>query len=82
VAHIDGRAQARTSNGHYVFVHQEGVLKVDDALGKVLTWAEDAKATEFEDYHFFSGPKFETSVPGLKWIEDAVLGGPGEDRCG
>ena len=77
VAHLDVRAHARASNGHYIFVHYTGVMKVDASLSKVLTGAEDAETTSFGDHYWYSTPIFETSDPTLKWIEDAAWVGQG-----
>ena len=71
------RSQARTSNGHYISIQYTGVLKNDEATGKVFNWAEDAKTTEFGDHQWFASPKFETSDPSLKWIEEAFWVGRG-----
>ena len=55
-------------------------MKGDEATTKVVGFAEDAKTTEFGDHEtWFIGPKFETSDPKLKWIEDAFWVGQG--RC-
>jgi hypothetical protein len=77
VAHLDVRAHARASNGHFIFVHYNGVMKVDEALSKVLTGADDAKTTNFGDHYWYSTPIFETSDPTLKWIEDVAWVGQG-----
>ena len=56
------------------------MLKNDAATAKVLSFAEDAKSTEFGEHQgWFIGPTFETSDPELKWIEDVVWVGQG--RC-
>ena len=54
-------------------------MKNDGATVKVLGWAEDAQTTEFGEHQWFTGPKFETSDPRLKWIEDAFWVAQG--RC-
>jgi len=77
VSQLDVRAQARTSNGHCISVQYTGVLKHDEAVVKVLNWAEDAKTTEFGQQEWFAAPRFETSDPALKWIEDAFWVGRG-----
>ena len=79
VSHVDVRTQARTSNGHYISIHYTGVVQNDEATGKVFGFGEDAKTTQFGDHQWFTGPKFETSDPALKWIEDAFWVGQG--RC-
>ena len=80
ISHVDVRTEARTSAGHYISVRYTGVMKSDDAIAKVLSFAEDAKTTQFGDHEtWFTGPVFETSDPDLKWIEDAVWVGRG--RC-
>lgn len=77
IAHLDVRAQARMSNNHIIYVHYTGVLKIDEAISKVLSGAGDAKTTEFGDHQWFTAPEFETSDPALKWIEDAAWVGQG-----
>ena len=54
-------------------------MKNDGATVKVLGWAEDAQTTEFGEHQWFTGPKFETSDPSLKWIEDTFWVAQG--RC-
>lgn len=55
-------------------------MKGDDAIAKVIGFAEDAKTTQFGDHEmWFTRPVFETSDPSLKWIESAVWVGRG--RC-
>lgn len=77
IAHLDVRAQARLSNGHIIYVHYTGILKIDDATSKVLMGAEDAKTTAYGDHEWYTAPVFETSDPALKWIEDAAWVGQG-----
>jgi hypothetical protein len=77
VAHLDVRAHARVSNGHYIFIHYNGVMKIDVPLSKVLTGATDAETTSFGDHYWYSTPIFETSDPELKWIEDVAWVGQG-----
>lgn len=77
VAHLDVRTMARTAAGHSTYIHYSGVLKIDDKAAKVLSWAPDAKTTEFGDHHWFSGPIMETSDPAMKWIEDTLWVGEG-----
>ncbi|GAB7331739.1 hypothetical protein MBLNU13_g03711t1 [Cladosporium sp. NU13] len=79
VSHVDVRTQARTASGHFISVRYTGVMKNDEATVKVLSWAEDARTTEFGEHQWFTGPKFETSDPSLKWIEDAFWVAQG--RC-
>lgn len=71
------RTQARTTDGHSLYVHYSGVLKLDEKANKVLAWSSDAKTTEFGDHEWFSGPILETSDPKLKWVEDSLWVGQG-----
>lgn len=76
VGHLDVRTQARTSDGH-LYIHYNGVLKVDDAGTKVLGWADDAKTTDFGDHEWFAGPTIETDDPNFKWVEITMFVGQG-----
>jgi hypothetical protein len=77
VAHLDVRTQARTADGHSVFVHYSGVLKIDAKLKKVLDWAPDAQTTSYGDHEWFAGPIVETSDPKFKWVETSLFVGQG-----
>lgn len=77
IAHLDVRAQGRMSNNHIIYVHYTGILKIDEAISKVLSGAADAKTTAFGEHQWFTAPEFETSDPALKWIEDAAWVGQG-----
>ena len=77
VSHLNVRIQARTSDGHSLYVHYKGILKVDEAAGKVLGWEPDAKTTNYGDHEWFSGPIIETSDPKVKWMETSLFVGQG-----
>ncbi|PVH75079.1 hypothetical protein DL98DRAFT_593467 [Cadophora sp. DSE1049] len=77
VAHLDVRTQARTDDGESVYVHYNGILKIDEAGSKVLAWAKDAKTTNFGDHYWFSGPIIETSSKEFKWVENTAFVGQG-----
>ncbi|RHZ62626.1 hypothetical protein CDV55_105681 [Aspergillus turcosus] len=77
VSHLNVRVQARTADGHSLYVHYNGVLKLDEAAGKVLSWAPEARTTNYGDHEWFSGPIFETSDPNLKWMETSLFVGQG-----
>ncbi len=76
--HLDVRTQALTSaGGHGIYVHYHGVLKVDEGGGKVLTWAPDAKTTQYGDHEWFNAPVIETDDPSYKWVETSLFIGQG-----
>ncbi|EXJ60786.1 hypothetical protein A1O7_04939 [Cladophialophora yegresii CBS 114405] len=77
VSHLDVRTQARTSDGHSLYVHYHGVLKVDEAGQQVLGWSPDAKTTKSGDHEWFSAPIMETSDPKFKWVETSLWVGQG-----
>lgn len=71
------RTQARTADGESLYIHYTGVLKIDEAGGKVLGWAKDAKTTNFGDHQWFAGPIVETSSEKFKWVETTLFVGEG-----
>ncbi|KAL5610533.1 hypothetical protein FOBRF1_006650 [Fusarium oxysporum] len=73
IAHLDVRTQARTDDGHFLFIHYTGVLKIEEAVIKFLTKAKDAKSTEFGDLDWFAAPIMETSDEKFKWVENALF---------
>jgi hypothetical protein len=77
VCHLNVRIQARTPDGHSLYVHYNGILKINEAGSKVLSWAPDAKSTNYGDQEWFSGPIVETSDPKLKWMETSLFVGQG-----
>lgn len=77
VAHLDVRTQARTADGESLYIHYTGILKVDEAAGKILSWAKDAKTTNYGDHQWFSGPIIETSSEKFKWVETSLFVGEG-----
>lgn len=77
VAHLNVRVQARTSDGYILYVHYKGIMKIDEAAGKFLSWAPDAKSTEYGDHEWFSSPIVETNDPKLKWMETSSFVGQG-----
>ena len=48
-------------------------MKVD----KVLSFAPDAKSTNYGDHEWFATPIVETSDPKFKWVEASVFVGQG-----
>lgn len=68
---------ARTADGESLYIHYTGILKIDEAAGKVLTWAKDAKTTNYGDHQWFSGPIIETSSEKFKWVETTLFVGEG-----
>ncbi|KAJ5811493.1 hypothetical protein N7474_007794 [Penicillium riverlandense] len=78
VCHLNVRTQARTSDGkHNIYVHYPGVLRVDEAGGKVMGWASDAKSTQYGDHDWFASPVIETDDPACKWVETSLFVGQG-----
>lgn len=77
VSNLDVRIQARTDNGHSLFIHYNGKLKANDKVNKVLSFAPDAKSTEYGDQEWFATPIVETSDPDFKWVEESVFVGQG-----
>lgn len=78
VCYLDVRTQARTGDGkHSIYVHYHGVLKVDEAGGKVLDGASDAKSTQYGDQEWFASPVIETDDPACKWVETCLFVGQG-----
>ncbi|KAK6395939.1 hypothetical protein LTR65_010048 [Meristemomyces frigidus] len=75
--HVDVRGQIRTKEGHAIYTYYLGTMVMDSACGKAMSFADDAKTTEFGDHDFFTAPRFETSDPNLKWIESASFVGEG-----
>jgi hypothetical protein len=67
------RTQARTADGHSLFVHYTGILKIDEATQKALNWSPDAKTTNYGDHEWFAGPIVETSDPKFKWVEHSLF---------
>jgi hypothetical protein len=76
-AHLNVRIGARSSTGDSVFVQYQGILKVNDAVAKVLGGAPDAKSTEYGDQEWFMCPFIETSAEKFKWVEDTMWLGQG-----
>ena len=60
-----------------MFIHYHGVLRLDDAGGKVLGWASDAKSTQYGDHDWFAAPVIETDDPLYKWVETSLFVGQG-----
>lgn len=77
VAHLDVRTQARTTDGHGLYIQYIGILKIDEKANKVLSWRPDAKTTQFGDHEWFTGPNIETSDPKFKWVENSQWVGQG-----
>lgn len=77
MSHLDVRIQARTENGHSLHIHYNGKLKANDKVNKVLTFASDAKSTDYGDQEWFATPIIETSDPKFKWVEESVFVGQG-----
>lgn len=72
-AHLDIRAQARTSEGETIYGHYPGILKFDSEVQKFLEWSPDAKTTKSEDHYFMVTPIWEVSSERLKWMEQTVF---------
>jgi hypothetical protein len=76
-AHLNVRLGARSSTGAAIFVQYQGILKVNEAGGKVLSGALDATSTEYGEQDWFISPLIETSDEQLKWMEESVWIGQG-----
>lgn len=77
IGHLDVRAQFKTEDGEGIYVHYDGVLRMDEATQKMLSRSEDAKDTQYGDHYFFTTPIFETGIEKLKWINSTVFVGQG-----
>lgn len=77
MSHLDVRTQARTSEGHSLYVHYHGILKIDESGEKVLAWSSDARTTKSGDHEWFSAPIIETDDPKFKWVETSMWVGQG-----
>ncbi|KAK5119339.1 hypothetical protein LTR85_007695 [Meristemomyces frigidus] len=75
--HLDVRGHVRTKDGYAICTYYHGLMVMDPKATKVMTFADDAKTTELGDHDFFTAPRFETSDPKLKWIENASFVGEG-----
>ncbi|KAJ5609626.1 hypothetical protein N7528_010193 [Penicillium herquei] len=71
--HIDVRTTARTPEGHGLYIHYKGLLKMDEKATKILSGAPDAQSTEYGDHEWFTTPVMETDDPNFKWIESSVF---------
>lgn len=60
-----------------MFMHYVGKLQLDDASWRPLTFASDAKSTQYGDHEWFSSPIMETSDPDFKWVENHMFLGEG-----
>ncbi|EXJ55425.1 hypothetical protein A1O7_08352 [Cladophialophora yegresii CBS 114405] len=76
-AHLNVRVGARSSTGAAIFVQYQGIIKVNEAGGKVLSGASDAKSTEYGEQEWFISPLIERSDERLKWMEESVWVGQG-----
>lgn len=58
-------------------VHYDGIVKIDEKAGTVLSFAPDAESTDWDDHYWFSSPTMLTNCPELKWVESCwfVAGG-------
>ena len=65
------------ANGHSLYVSYHGVLEVGEAENKVLSWAPDAKTTDYGGGVFFTSPTMETSDSDFKWVETNLFVGQG-----
>lgn len=50
---------------------------MDEKASEVLSFASDAKSTQFGDHYWFSSPIMVTSCPDFKWIEGSWFVGRG-----
>jgi len=77
VLHISVRLQGRITGGGSLYIQYTGVIKVDEATSKVITWSSDAKTTDFGDHDFWVRPVVETSNQEHKWLETTFFVGQG-----
>jgi hypothetical protein len=72
------RTQARTADGiHSLFIHYQGILKLDEAGSKALGGSPGAETTHFGDHEWFASPIIETDDPNYRWVENSVFVGQG-----
>ncbi|KAL6245508.1 hypothetical protein RBB50_007507 [Rhinocladiella similis] len=76
-AHLNVRVIAATPSGDTLYFHYPGILKMNEAVGKIIAARPDAKATNYGDTEWFTTPVIETSSKEFKWLESSVLVGQG-----
>lgn len=76
-AHLNVRIIASTNSGDTLYFHYPGILKMNEAVSKIIGATPDAKATNYGDNEWFTTPVIETSSKEFKWLESTVLVGQG-----
>ncbi|KAF2101113.1 hypothetical protein NA57DRAFT_74701 [Rhizodiscina lignyota] len=71
--HLDVRFCAKWEDGNAAFFHYPGIIQINEKVMKAMTYAPDAKSTEFEDLEFWTSPIVEISNKELKWLERSML---------
>lgn len=67
---VVARYTIRNASGAMIYVQNEG-LRV--ASPEILARMSKGELVPFDSYHFRTAPRFETSAPGLKWLERATF---------
>lgn len=69
---VEARYTIRASDGGLIYVRNEGVRVAAPAVAAAMARGE---AVDPGAYYFRTTPRFETSAPALRWIENAVFVG-------
>ncbi|KAK5113072.1 hypothetical protein LTR62_003651 [Meristemomyces frigidus] len=64
----DLRFFARTPLNETIYGNYVGIMKMDAASEKFLSWSPKARTTKSEDHYLISKPVFEVSSVRLKWM--------------
>ncbi|KAF7194345.1 hypothetical protein HII31_04378 [Pseudocercospora fuligena] len=70
--HINVRINLRTPSGAGIYVHYDGMMKVDEMAYAAVMGTEKARTTRYGDHELFATPIMETGDENWKWIESAV----------
>lgn len=76
IAHIDVRLRATTDEGE-IYLHYTGRTDIDEAAAKFLSFAPDARSTQFGESDWIVIPTMETSDERLRGLEKVQLLGQG-----
>lgn len=67
------RLQLRTPTGSHIYVHYDGMMKVDELCqAAVVADFSTARTTRYGEHELFATPIMETSDAEWKWVESSV----------
>ncbi len=67
---VDVRGQIETHDGAFIYVHYQGLLQMNEAVGAAL---QSGRGTQFADAYLRTTPRMECGDPHYAWVNQSLF---------